>query len=123
MRRKAKKRELERSAERKRLDEEMRPFRRAGREENPTNGLLRAVRQALRVSAVEIGENAGVSRDAVFDFERRELESSITLRSMSKLADAMDCKMVYGIVPKGGQTLEELVEERLWRSVLENSGQ
>jgi hypothetical protein len=30
----------------------------------------------------------------------------------------MGCKVVYGIVPKGGRTLEELAEERLWASVL-----
>jgi hypothetical protein len=34
------------------------------------------------------------------------------------MAQAMGCKMVYGIVPAGGKTLEALVEERLWASVL-----
>jgi hypothetical protein len=34
------------------------------------------------------------------------------------MAQAMGCKMVYGIVPLGGKTLVELAEERLWASVL-----
>ena len=38
-------RERERKLARKRLDIEMRSYRQAGREKNPTNGLLRAVRQ------------------------------------------------------------------------------
>jgi hypothetical protein len=33
---------------------------------------------------------------------------------MVRYADAMDCKVVYGVVPKGGRTFEELYEERLW---------
>jgi len=34
------------------------------------------------------------------------------------MAQAMGCKMVYGIVPMGGKTLEALAEHRLWVSVL-----
>jgi hypothetical protein len=54
----------------------------------------------------------------VFDLETGEQRNTISLRSMSRMADAMGCKVVYGIVPKDGKTLEELEEERLWRSVL-----
>jgi transcriptional regulator with XRE-family HTH domain len=110
---------MERGKERKRLDEELKPFRKAGLEKSPTNGLLRAVRKVLRVPIAEMAGKVGVARSTVFDFERRELDSSITLRSMCRMADAMGCKMVYGIIPRGGKTLEELAEERLWRSVLE----
>ncbi len=111
-------RERERKILRKRLDEEMRPFRRAGNDKNPTNGLVRAVRQALRVPVAEIMEKMGVHRSVVFELERNELKNTITIRSMLRVADAMGCKVVYGIVPKGGKTLEELAEERLWASVL-----
>jgi hypothetical protein len=34
------------------------------------------------------------------------------------MAEAMDCKVLYGIVPVGGKTLEELAEKRLWASLL-----
>jgi hypothetical protein len=111
-------RERERKLERRRLDAEMLPYRRAGRKKSPTNGLLRAVRQTLRVPVAEIAEKMGVCRALVFDLEERELKNTITLRSMSRMAQAMGCKMVYGIVPMGGKTLEKLAEERLWASVL-----
>ena len=101
----------------RRLDIEMRSFRRAGREKNPTNGLLRAVRLALRVPMAEIAEKMGVYRSAVFEMETREPKNAITLRSMSRMAEAMGCKVVYGIVPKDGKKLEELAEERLWAGV------
>ena len=103
---------------RRKLDVEMQPFRQAGMEKHPTNGVLRAVRKALRMHSPEIAARMGMSQSAVFDMESREANGTITLRAMAKLAEAMDCKMVYGVVPKGGRTLEELYEERLWAVVL-----
>ena len=111
-------RERERNYARKRLDLEMRSYRQAGREKNQTNGLLRAVRQALNVPIAEIAEKMGVNRSGVFDLEAREPKNTVTLRSMSRMAQAMGCKVVYGIVPEGGKTLEELAEKRLWAGVL-----
>ena len=97
-------RAMERKLERKRLDFEMRSYRRAGTTKNPTQGLLKAIRQSLH------------------DFEASEMKRTITLKSMAKIANAMGCKVVYGIVPKGGKTLEKLAEERLWASVLGRQG-
>ncbi len=113
-------RERERELALKRLDKEMRSYRQAGRAKNPTNGLLRAVRQALHIPVAEIAEKMGVSLSAVFEMEEREVKNTISLSSMSRVAQAMGCKVVYGIVPEGGKKLEDLAEERLWKSVLEN---
>jgi len=111
-------REKERKLARRRLDMEMRPFRRAAREKKPTDGLLRAVRQALNVPIAEITEKMGVNRSVVFDLEASEVKSTITLSSMVRMAEAMGCNVIYGIVPKGGKTLDALAEKRLWESVL-----
>ena len=67
--------ERDRKLLRRRLDEEMMPFRKAGRERNPTDGLLRAVREALRIPLAEIAEKSGVGRSTVNDLERRERRS------------------------------------------------
>jgi predicted DNA-binding mobile mystery protein A len=93
---------------RKRLDVEMRPFRQAGLDKHPTEGILRAVRKALRIRSHEIAEKMGHARSVVFAIENRELKGTLTLRAMDRMADAMDCKVVYSVVPKGGRTLEEL---------------
>ena len=111
-------REKERKLERKRLDREMRSYRRAGLEKNPTGGLLRAVRQVVGIPVAEVAEKMGMSGAGVFCLEAREVKGTITLRAMSQMAQAMGCKVVYGIVPEGGKTLEWLAEERLWAEVL-----
>ena len=108
----------ERKSLRKRLDREMRLYRLAGREKNPTGGLLRAVREALRIPFKEMTERIGVERSGLIGLEEREWTGSITLRSLGRMAEAMGCKVVYGIVPANGKTLEEMAEERLWREVI-----
>lgn len=113
-------RDRDRTLARRKLDVEMQPYRRAGMAKNPTNGLLRAVRQALRVPVAEIAQKLGVQRTAVFDLEMREPKNTISLRSMSRMAQAMGCKVVYGIVPVGGKKLEELALERLWGNAVVN---
>jgi len=76
------------------------------------------VRQALRIPVPEIAAKMGVNRSVVFDLEAREPKNTITLKSMSRMAEAMGCKVVYGIVPEGGKTLEELGEAKLWAELL-----
>ena len=115
-------RELERELTRRRLDVEMRSYRQAGKAKNPTNDLLRAVRQALHIPVAEIAEKMGVNCSSVFELEAREVKNTISLKLMSRMAQAMGCKMVYGIVPEDGKKLEDLAEERLWKSVLGTEG-
>ncbi len=111
-------RHRDRELARKRLDFEMRSFRRAGTAIHPGNGLLRAVRQALRVPVAEIAAKMGVARSVIFDLEANERKTTIQMSSISRMAQAMGCKVVYGIVPAEGQTMDELYERRLWANVL-----
>jgi transcriptional regulator with XRE-family HTH domain len=97
---------------RRALDREMRPFREAAKEENPTRPLLRAVRQALGIPVAEIAEELEVRPSVVFALEESERKGTISTRSLRLVAEAMGCKVVYGIVPEGGKTLRELAEER-----------
>lgn len=115
--------EKDRQFARKRLDKEMRHYRLAAREPEPTAGLLRAVRQVLGVPVAEITAKMGVCRSVVCGLEASEVNKSIMLGSMARMADAMGCKLVYGIVPKDGKTLEELAEERMWRNTLKDREQ
>ena len=103
---------------RRRLDVGMRPFRRAVRAKEAIGGLLRAVRLSLRIPVAEIAERLGVNRSTIQDMEAREERGGVTLATMSRVAEAMGCEFVYGIVPEGGKTMEELAEERLWAGVL-----
>jgi len=104
----------------RKLDKEMQPFRRAAKDENQTRGLLRAIRNALQIPAREIAKGMGVNRSGVFELEARELKGTASLLSISRMAETMGCKVVYGIVPWYGKTLEQLMEAREWRKELDS---
>jgi transcriptional regulator with XRE-family HTH domain len=76
------------------------------------------MREALGVRLEEISEKTGLGRSTVNDSERREMAQTITMRTLSRMAAGLGCKVVYGVVPLKGKTLEDLAEERLWRKVL-----
>jgi len=116
-------RERDRKILLRRLDVEMRSIRRAGIQKDATVGLLRAVRQALRIPVDEIMEKMGVGWTSVFNLETSEMRQTASLKSMDRMAKAMGCKVVYGIVPENGKTLEWLEEARLWRAVLGDDGE
>jgi transcriptional regulator with XRE-family HTH domain len=106
-------RERERVKARRRLDAEMRHFRRAALERNPTNELLRAVRQVLGIPVMEVAGKMGVDRSVLYGLEMSERRKTITLKSLNRVAKAMGCRVIYGVVPVAGLTLEELAEERM----------
>ena len=110
--------DAERKLMRRKLDVEMRPFRRAAVDKDATQGLLRMVRLALRITTGEIAKTMGIRRSNVFYTEQRELAGTIGLPALVRAAEAMGCVVVYGIVPKDGLTLEALYERRLWANVL-----
>jgi transcriptional regulator with XRE-family HTH domain len=117
-------REVERRMVRRKLDAEMKIFRQAARRKNSTQALLRVVRLALNIPVREISEKMGVDRSVMYGLEESERMRTITLGSLGRMAAAMGCSVVYGVVPLEGKTLDTVADERLWQKVLgEDSGQ
>ena len=103
---------IERDLARKRLDKELKYYRWAGREKNPTSGLLRAVRHALGVPVAEILREIEVSPSVFFRLEQSEERGTISVNGLDRVAQAMGCKLIYAVVPRSGKTLEEEAEKR-----------
>jgi hypothetical protein len=53
---------------------------------------------------------AGVSSVTLTKSERSEAEDRISLAQLRKLAAALDCELVYGLVPK--KPLHEVIQDR-----------
>lgn len=77
--------------------------------QRPRKGWLFIIRQALGMSTAQLAARLGISRQGVADLERRELEDSVTLAALRKTAEAMQCELVYAIIPKTSlvKTLED----------------
>ena len=77
----------------------------------PGGGWIRAVREALGMTQVQLAARLGLARQSIQDFEKAEAERRITLDSLERAAAAMGCRLVYSLVPQNG-TLEEMREGR-----------
>ncbi len=95
----------------KQLDRALEPFREAGKNPRPQKGWLRAIREALGISASEVARTLKTSRQLPVQLEKAEAEDRITLKSLRAAAIALGCDLVYALVPKTN-TLEALVEDR-----------
>jgi predicted DNA-binding mobile mystery protein A len=92
------------------LDEALTPFRGLHRRPPPRQGWIRTIREGLGMSLRQMAERAGLSKTAARSAEANEAKGTIQLKSLRTLADALDCDLVYALVPK--TSLRRLVEER-----------
>src|SRR5258708_4496672 len=93
-------------------------FEAARKEARPQRGWLRAIREGLGLTLENVGKKLGQSRRRIQEFEDAETNDRITLHSLRRVAAAMDCELVYAIVPKSG-TVTELAERRALAQVRE----
>lgn len=76
----------------------------------PEGGWVRALRQSLGMTSAELAERMGVSAAAVSKLESRERSGTVALQTLGRAADALDCELVYALVPR--RPLETMVEDR-----------
>ena len=77
----------------------------------PRKGWIRAVRSAIGMSGQQLADRLGVAWQSMADLESSEAAGTITLNSLAKAAELMDCKLVYTLVPNAG-SVEALVDKR-----------
>lgn len=66
----------------------------------PSKGWIRAIRDALGMTARQLSERLGVTQQSVARIEKEETSGSVTIKTMSRIADSLDCVFVYGFVPR-----------------------
>ncbi len=76
----------------------------------PHRGWIKAVREALGMTTAQLARRIGVSQPRITELERAEIEDRITLNSLRRAAEAMNCTLVYAIVPNN--TFENIILER-----------
>lgn len=100
---------------RRRLDAKLAELRPADRFAPPPSGWLRAVRDALGMPQAEVARRLGVTRQAVAQIETAEVDGSVRLATLRRAAAALDCDLVYTLVPR--TTLDQVVREQAERVV------
>jgi predicted DNA-binding mobile mystery protein A len=76
----------------------------------PARGWLRAIREAVGFTQGRVAARAGVKRQTYAQLELAEETGSISVASLRRAAAAMDCELVYFLLPReaAARTFAEL---------------
>jgi len=101
------------------IDAQLRPFLDAKitgfTSEN--GGWVSKARQALFLSTGKVAERLKMTRSAYCKLEKNEGRGAVTLNTLAKIADALDCELVYAIRPKK----KILFSEIIWQALVKES--
>ena len=76
----------------------------------PKEGWIRSVRKALGMSGPQLAKRIGLSSSQISQMERLEIQDRITLKQLRKVANSLDCDLVYGFVPR--TDIDQIIETR-----------
>ena len=90
----------DRALARRQLDKRLAELRELAAFSRPPRGWVKAIREALGMTTAQLARRLGVSQPRVTAMEKGEIQGSLTLESLEKAAHAMDCRLVYALVPR-----------------------
>ncbi len=70
--------------------------------DRPSDGWVRGIRKALGMSVQQLASRIGMKQQSASKLEANELDDSITLGTLRKAAEGLDCRLVYALVPNEG---------------------
>ena len=86
---------------RRQLDERLANIRAAsGLFERPRRGWIATLRRALGMPQAHLAHRMRLSRQAISQLEKREVDGSITLSALEQAAEALGARVVYAVVPE-----------------------
>ena len=98
------------SLARRQLDKRLAPLRDSEALTRPPRGWIKSIREALGMTTAQLGRRLGVSQPRVTAIEKGEVQGSLTLESLEKAAHALDCRLVYALVPR--EPLRDTIRKR-----------
>jgi predicted DNA-binding mobile mystery protein A len=99
-----------RSQSRSRLDERFAAIGSVSQFTPPPRGWIKALREALGMTTAQLAIRMGIKQPTVVNLERSEAKGSIELATLRRAAEALNCTLVYALVPN--KTLQTTVRER-----------
>jgi predicted DNA-binding mobile mystery protein A len=76
----------------------------------PRSGWIQTIRSALGMSATDLAQRLSVAPSTVIRMESSEIEGTINIETLQRVADSLGCSLVYALVPKS--SLESSVKHR-----------
>jgi len=98
------------SQSRSQLDERFRELSPAKRYAVPVRGWIKGIREALGMSTAQLAKRLGIKQPSLVELEQSEAKGSIELATLRRVAEALDCTLVYAFVPN--KPLESTIRDR-----------
>ncbi len=76
----------------------------------PVRGWIKAIREGLGMSSEQLAKRLGVKQPSVVALEQSEARGTIELATLRRAAAALDCTLVYALIPN--KPLETIVRDR-----------
>ena len=95
---------------RKHLETRLAPLRERPELARPPRGWIRAIRDAYGMTTRQLAKRMGKSQSVIVEMEKGEARDSLTLATLRNAAEALDCTLVYALVPNA--PIEELCRKR-----------
>ena len=95
---------------RSQLDERFRELGSAKRYTPPVRGWIKALREALGMSTAQLAKRLGIRQPSLVALEQSEAKGTIELATLRRVAEALDCTLVYALLPN--KPLETTLRDR-----------
>lgn len=83
------------------VDEGLAVWRKANLPRRPPQGWIKTIRMALGMTSGVLAQRVGdVSDSAIRKLELAEAEDAVTLASLRRVAEALDCELQYALIPR-----------------------
>ena len=102
------------------VDKELAMWRQATLPSPPPAGWIQTIREALGMTAAALARRLAMTGAGLRGIEASEADERITLATLRKVAEALDCDLRYALVPR--QPLDEKLMARARRVVAEQMG-
>lgn len=76
----------------------------------PAKGWVRALRDGLGMSRRQLADRLGLSTSRIQRLEEDEVSGAVTIKTLRKTAEAMDCVLVYAMIPR--ESLEATIKKQ-----------
>lgn len=83
----------------------------------PRKGWIREIRDALQMTAAQLGKRIAISQPAISQLEESEADGTVTLNTLRKAARGLGGELIYAIVP--ASSLDEMRRTQIRRVVRE----
>jgi predicted DNA-binding mobile mystery protein A len=96
------------------LDKKVAKLREFALNPSPELGWIKEIRETLGISARQLANRVGMSQATLAKIEKGEVEKTVSLKTLNKIAEALESKLIYAFVPK--RSFEVLVRDRAQKS-------